>query len=94
MKKSSKGNIFLVGFICITLSFSFDVSAQSTPERALNSTIKEGFLIFPNDGIDTDNKIYPHAAIIGWRYKSVDGQMYRRQYNYSREKWIGEWELC
>lgn len=36
----------------------------------------------------------PFADIKGWRYKSVDGKMYRRQYNYSRQKWIGKWELC
>lgn len=35
-----------------------------------------------------------NAQIIEWRYKTVKGKMYRRQYNYSREKWIGEWELC
>ena len=36
----------------------------------------------------------PFADITGWRYKAIDGKMYRRQYNYSKEKWIGEWELC
>lgn len=36
----------------------------------------------------------PFADIIGWRYKAVDEKMYRRQYNYSRQQWIGEWELC
>ncbi|MTK08110.1 MAG: hypothetical protein F8N38_13630 [Hungatella sp.] len=36
----------------------------------------------------------PLSDIIGWRYKSVDGQVYRRQYNYSKEKWIGDWEAC
>jgi hypothetical protein len=35
-----------------------------------------------------------NAHIIKWRYKTLGGEMYRRQYNYSREKWIGEWELC
>ncbi|NNJ33331.1 hypothetical protein [Lacrimispora defluvii] len=36
----------------------------------------------------------PLSDIIGWRYKSVDGHVYRRQYNYSKEKWIGDWEAC
>lgn len=36
----------------------------------------------------------PFADIKGWRYKAVDGKMYRRQYNYSKQEWIGEWELC
>lgn len=36
----------------------------------------------------------PFAQVIGWRYKTEDGKLYRRQYNYSRQEWIGEWELC
>lgn len=34
------------------------------------------------------------AAIIEWRYKVEDGKLYRRQYNRSTGKWIGEWEWC
>lgn len=34
------------------------------------------------------------SAIIDWRYKAVDGRLYRRQYNYTEQCWIGEWELC
>jgi hypothetical protein len=40
------------------------------------------------------NTINPHADIIEWRYKSENGKLYRRLYNYSKMKWIGEWELC
>lgn len=36
----------------------------------------------------------PQSDIIGWRYKTENGQLYRRQYNYSQQKWIGEWEAC
>lgn len=32
--------------------------------------------------------------IIEWRWKVVDGSVYRRLYNYSAGKWIGEWEYC
>lgn len=38
--------------------------------------------------------VVPFADITGWRYKAVEGKMYRRQYNYSRQNWIGEWEIC
>lgn len=34
------------------------------------------------------------AANIGWRYKNEDGRLYRRLYDYTNQKWIGEWELC
>lgn len=43
---------------------------------------------------NTDKSIIsPQAAIIEWRYKAVDGKLYRRQYNCTTSKWIGEWEL-
>ncbi len=33
------------------------------------------------------------SDIIEWRYKVVDGKLYRRQYNCTTNKWIGKWEL-
>lgn len=41
-----------------------------------------------------DEGIMPHSDIIEWRYKEINGDLYRRQYNYTRQYWIGEWELC
>ena len=40
-----------------------------------------------------DEGIMPHSDIIEWRYKEINGDVYRRQYNYTRQYWIGEWEL-
>lgn len=37
--------------------------------------------------------IEPRADKIEWRYKIVDGKMYKRQYNVTKKQWIGEWEL-
>lgn len=28
---------------------------------------------------------------VRWRYKTIDGVLYKRQYNYSKEKWLGKW---
>ncbi len=39
------------------------------------------------------NIVSLRAQIIEWRYKAVDGKLYRRQYNCTKSKWIGEWEL-
>lgn len=30
--------------------------------------------------------------VIKWKYKTVNGKVYRRKYNYSTETWIGDWE--
>jgi len=33
------------------------------------------------------------SDIIEWRYKNMGGKLYRRAYNYSKEQWVGKWEL-
>lgn len=38
--------------------------------------------------------ITPYSDDIQWRYKIMDGKLYRRQYNATKRVWIGEWELC
>ena len=39
-----------------------------------------------SDGISTRHDI------IVWRYKTVKGIVYCRQYNASKQKWIGHWQ--
>ena len=31
------------------------------------------------------------ADIIEWRYKTENGKVYKRQFNYSKNEWIGDW---
>ena len=33
------------------------------------------------------------SPIIEYRYKIIDGELYRRLFNYSDGYWIGDWEL-
>lgn len=40
-----------------------------------------------------EDDVLPLKDIIKWRYKSKNGKIYKRQYNYSKEKWIGKWQL-
>lgn len=37
--------------------------------------------------------ISPKADIIEWRNKIVNGKLYKRQYNCTTQKWIGDWIL-
>lgn len=39
-------------------------------------------------------QVEPRATLKDWRYKSVNGKIYRRLYNYTLQRWEGEWELC
>ncbi|GEO65469.1 hypothetical protein [Companilactobacillus nantensis] len=36
-------------------------------------------------------KIQPRSAIIEWRFKNINGHAYKRQFNYSADKWVGDW---
>lgn len=38
------------------------------------------------------HEISDRKAIIKWRYKNIDGKLYKRKYNYTTQKWIGSWE--
>ncbi len=40
-----------------------------------------------------NTKIELQSEFVEWRYKAIDGKLYRRQYNCTKSKWIGEWEL-
>ena len=38
--------------------------------------------------------LHPMADVLEWRYKVVDGSIYRRLYNKSKREWAGKWEIC
>lgn len=44
-----------------------------------------------NNGIFMEQTL--RSDIIEWRYKTENGKLYKRLYNYSKQEWIGEWEL-
>lgn len=66
------------------------ISASVTPTMV-------SYAASPVNLFDTDVSavsVNPRADIIDWRYKTVGNEVFRRKYNYSKRKWIGEWELC
>ena len=88
MKTKSKRIILSLTTLVLNLSvFTTIQSAQVMNSQPLS--INENFV-----ENKTQDSTITFAQIIGWRYKSENGKVYRRQYNYSRKKWIGEWELC
>lgn len=38
-------------------------------------------------------QISPRKDELEWRFKVVDGKLYRRIYNLTSQKWVGEWEV-
>lgn len=71
----------LCAFAVFSLMFCFNVTPVDAAEAVYPQTY------------DGNIQIQPRADIIDWRYKVVDRKLYRRQYNYTKQKWIGEWEL-
>lgn len=93
MKKSNK--IFSV-FI---LSLCISTSLMSNDAFAVTESSKETVLLsepvhFIEITQSTQDISTPYSDIIDWRYKTENNKVYRRLYNYSKQKWIGEWELC
>ncbi len=78
------GAFFLACFL--TVSFmGMQVSATSITSNNI-SVVKHG-------DIESKN-IEPRKDKIDWVYKSEDGRVYRRLFNFSKNEWIGDWEVC
>ncbi len=90
MKKSNK--IFSV----FALSICISTSLMSHDAFAVTESSKEAVLLpKPANSTEITQSITtPYSDIIDWRYKTENNKVYRRLYNYSKQKWIGEWELC
>lgn len=46
--------------------------------------------VFANE-VGPNPAIEARADIIEWRYKLENGRVYKRRYNYTKQKWIGDW---
>lgn len=80
--KKIVNSIFLVLIISVT-TFN-NVSFANINIKSSSSAYKES----------VGEKPTLFSDIIDWRYKSEEGKLYRRQYNYSKGDWVGDWELC
>lgn len=83
IKKELKKNV-LFAVSALSLSFvlisSWGISAHASEAVEKTAVSEEG--------------IEPHSPMIEWRYKDIDGVLYRRLYNYRDQCWVGEWEVC
>ena len=73
----------LKGFLTLAVVFVFGGFSNMVAYASEAITLEAG-----------EEGIFPYSDIIEYRYKVVDGDVYRRLYNYSKECWVGEWELC
>lgn len=72
--------IFLLCFTYSTIFYDIPVSAQEITTLPTTTTIS----------VENDTVVYS-GDIIVWKYKNVNGKLYKRKYNQTTQKWIGSW---
>ncbi len=70
--------------LCFAAAFSFSLMADSNALPLYTA---------PAPVYGTDSGISPQSDDIVWRYKDVNGKTYKRKYNRTTRKWIGDWIL-
>lgn len=86
MKRKSR--FVVVGLlVMILVTTFFPLSAAALPNDAV-------IMLQENERpqMAGQGEVTPQAQVIDWRYKVIDGYLYRRLYNYTLGVWIGEWE--
>ncbi len=66
----------------------FTISGMVIPQTSFTTSIAKAYTS------DENNEIMPYADTIKWRYKVIDGKLYKRQYNATKKKWVGDWVLA
>lgn len=87
ISKSKKNIVLLIVFGLSISTLPMNASAQIKKQDL--SSIRINSI----ENVKLGNE-HNNAPAIRWRYKSENGKVYRRQYNYSKQTWIGEWEEC
>ena len=70
--------LFLLSFISIGVFSDSTVSA--------NEITNEPSIVISED----DSSVYSSDVIV-WKYKTMNGKLYKRKYNQTTKKWIGKW---
>ena len=70
--------LFLLSFISIGVFSGSIVSAKNTASEPSIAVSEE------------DSSVYSGDVIV-WKYKTMNGKLYKRKYNKTTKKWIGNW---
>lgn len=47
-----------------------------------------------NNTISYPNTISQRAEKLVWKYKSINGKLYKRLWNQTKGEWVGKWTPC
>lgn len=71
----------------VTTTISGGLAVQTYAQSSVTSNNSVELLM------SEDTIVSPLSDIIEWRYKEQNGKLYKRLFNYTKEKWVGEWKL-
>ena len=78
-------NCLFLSMMFVSFGFVNDIQASVQPrECSVPQTI---YYAMPGE-----EDISPYADDIRWVYKTINGVVYRRKYNYTKQVWLGDWE--
>lgn len=76
-------------FITLICSFIFSLTTPSSIAFANHTLITSNVYAASTDA--TLPEISPASHTIVWKYKTLNGVLYKRRYNQTTGKWIGKW---
>ena len=77
----------ITGLVLGVLAFPMVASAQMDQKQVIMDSVNTSQLYVTQDA-------HLMKPAITYRYKSINGHVYRRLYNYTTQEWVGEWERC
>lgn len=76
----------LVSLLGIALIQPIHIFAETTHTSVSETEVR------PQSNDNIEDQVGPQKDIIRWKFKTIKGHIYKRQYNYSKGKWIGSWQ--
>ena len=76
-------------FITLICSFIFSLTTPSSIAFANHTLITSNVYAASTDA--TPPEISPASHTIVWKYKTLNGVLYKCRYNQTTRKWIGKW---
>ena len=78
--------IFALCSVCVLAVSSIGMQVSAVAITPSISAVK-------NEDIGYES-VQPRKDKIDWVYKSENGYLYRRLFNFSKNEWIGDWIIC
>lgn len=72
---------------CATLTLSL-------PSLSVTSLAAEPAEANVETSVEASSDIVPYAAVTEWRYKVINGHVYKRLYDTTHKKWLTDWIPC